>query len=27
VLHSWLSDFGHRPTFWTVDNVEKIDID
>ena len=26
VVHSWLSDFGHRPTFWTVDNVEKIDI-
>ena len=27
VLRSWLSDFGYRPTFWTVDNVEKIDID
>ena len=26
VLRSWLSDFGYRPTFWTVDNVEKIDI-
>ena len=26
VVHSWLSDFGHRSTFWTVDNVEKIDI-
>ena len=26
VVHYWLSDFGHIPTFWTVDNVEKIDI-
>jgi hypothetical protein len=26
VLHQWLDEFGYKPNFWTVVDVEKIKI-